>query len=401
MSSIATLLQAAKYIEWYERSMSREWQNLPDELILKILSYSEVEDLISCGQVSKRTRNISRDTSLWVTANLEEKIVKTELLELILSKGCKILNISDSDIVGSFSSNIESQLRVLSLSQSAWGYPARDCPDGQKGQDQVYYEENIDALEKLLSSCCSLQQLEMKGLLITPEMAVSICKNGQTLQTLNLKSSFIDESSYPISLMYILDYTAPIGNFEAIIKFCQELKEIDLNCFINNLNWRIESWLKDDNLKFLATNIASNIEKLDLRNHDVRDDHVKILLSRCNKINELKIEAYFTTDDSLRYIRQYLNLTLEELSLVCDNPDRNISFTSLLELKSMSKLKILNIYSNNECGEIIENLSWHLPHIKISRGFVHKGMALMEKDITVQDFIFEPHPPNFEKFCDF
>jgi hypothetical protein len=241
----------------------------------------------------------------------------------------------------------------------------------------------------------------MKGLLITPEMAVSICKNGQTLQTLNLKSSFIDESSYPISLIYRLDYTVPIGNFEAIIKFCQELKEVDLNCFINNLNWRIEGWLKDDNLKFLAKNITSNIEKLDLRNHDVHDDDVKVLLSRCNKINELKIEAYFMTDDSLRYIRQYLNLTLEELSLVYDDPDDNISFTSLLELKSMQKLKILNIYSNNECGEIIENLGQHLPHIKISRGFIHKGMALMETEIPVQDYIFEPHPPNFENVCNF
>jgi hypothetical protein len=63
--------------------LSKTWQDLPDELILKILSYSEAKDLISCGHISKRTRNISRDSSLWVTANLEKKIVKTELLEMI------------------------------------------------------------------------------------------------------------------------------------------------------------------------------------------------------------------------------------------------------------------------------------------------------------------------------
>ena len=120
MSSIAALLQAAEYIERHERET--KWQNLPDELILKILSYTEVIDLITCGQVSKRTRNVSHDISLWVMANLEEKIVKTELLELILSKGCKILNISNSTIVGSFSSNLKSQLRVLNLSQVNHGY---------------------------------------------------------------------------------------------------------------------------------------------------------------------------------------------------------------------------------------------------------------------------------------
>ena len=46
------------------------FQDLPDELVLKILSYLSsfkiTKDLISCGKVSKRIRNISRDGTLWV-----------------------------------------------------------------------------------------------------------------------------------------------------------------------------------------------------------------------------------------------------------------------------------------------------------------------------------------------
>ena len=53
-----------------------KFQDLPDELV-------------SCGQVSRRIRRISHDGSLWVTTNLERKIVKTELLQMILCKGCK------------------------------------------------------------------------------------------------------------------------------------------------------------------------------------------------------------------------------------------------------------------------------------------------------------------------
>ena len=101
------------------------FQDVPDELVLKILGYSEIKDIIIYGQVSRRLRRISHDGTLWVTANLEKKIVKTELLEMILSKGCNILNISCSTIVGNLSSNIKSQLRVLDLSQSAWGFPAK------------------------------------------------------------------------------------------------------------------------------------------------------------------------------------------------------------------------------------------------------------------------------------
>ena len=68
------------------------FQDLPDEVVLKILSFSETKDLITCGQVSKRIRRISRDGTLWVTANLKKKIVKTELLEMKLGKGCRILD---------------------------------------------------------------------------------------------------------------------------------------------------------------------------------------------------------------------------------------------------------------------------------------------------------------------
>ena len=61
------------------------FQYLPDELVLIILKNIETKDLISCGQVSRRIRKISQEDSLWVTANLEKKILKTEVLEMILS----------------------------------------------------------------------------------------------------------------------------------------------------------------------------------------------------------------------------------------------------------------------------------------------------------------------------
>ena len=94
------------------------FEDLPDELVLKVLSYSETKDLLSFGQLSKRFRRISHDGKLWVIVNLEKKFVKTEFLEMIIGKGCRILNLSYSTIIGSLSSNIKSQLRVLNLSHT-------------------------------------------------------------------------------------------------------------------------------------------------------------------------------------------------------------------------------------------------------------------------------------------
>ena len=115
----------------------KNFQDLPDELVLKILSYSETKELLICGQVSKRIRRISHDGTLWVSANLVKKIVKTELLEMILGKGCRILNLCHSSILGSLSSNLKSELRVLNLSWTC--------------------AENFKVLEELLLSSLSCE----------------------------------------------------------------------------------------------------------------------------------------------------------------------------------------------------------------------------------------------------
>ena len=137
-------------------------EDLPDELVLKIFSYQEAKDLISCGQASKRIRRISRDGTLWVTTNLEEKIVKTELLEMILRKGCRILSLRNCTILGSFSSIIKSQLRVLKFKSQP-----EEC------------ENTMDVLEKLLLSCLSLQHLAIEDVFLTSKMADGICRNGK------------------------------------------------------------------------------------------------------------------------------------------------------------------------------------------------------------------------------
>ena len=376
------------------------FQDLPDELVLKILSYSETKDLISCGQLSKRIRQISHDSTLWMTANLEKKIVKTELLEMILLKGCKILNLSNSTIVGHLRSNMISprrhvatagsrnmisQLRVLDLSQSSWGFPVR------KKSAQVYHEENILKIEDLLFSCCSLQNLKMEGLLITSKMAVSICKNGSTLQVLNLNHSFVEDT------FDSLDYNLPNGDFQSIIKGCQQLKELDLNYVIATNDAYENERLSDYDLEILAKNISPNVEKLNLINQYVEDEHVKIMLSRCNKIKVLTLEILFIS--IMKTIRQYLNLALEELTLGCYCGGFSTKLTSFLELKSMPRLKILNVYirkGSDDCKEEIQNLRQHLPHLMI-RTFYEGRFYSLENGAYLWG-IQQLRGPNFTQF---
>ena len=46
-------------------------EDLPNEIILKILSYVKIKDLHRCMAVNKRMRDIANDTSLWKRIHLE------------------------------------------------------------------------------------------------------------------------------------------------------------------------------------------------------------------------------------------------------------------------------------------------------------------------------------------
>ena len=118
--------------------------DLPDELILKVLSYTETADLLRCGQVSKRIRTISSDNSLFQTVNLSNKYLKSDLLATVLNKGCKNLNLSNSFIQGKLILLKKSQLIKLDLS---------NCKEKEISKGVV---------EKLLASCQSLNPSETK-----------------------------------------------------------------------------------------------------------------------------------------------------------------------------------------------------------------------------------------------
>ena len=144
-----------------------------------------------------------------------------------------------------------------------------------------------------------------------------------------------------------------------IIKSCQELKELHLD---QNLE---ETFSDVETIDFLVENMPPNVEKLSLIGLNYpRDEQIANLLCRCNKIKVLGLEAYHISDDSLKSIRKYLNLTLEELSLA--QADNNvISFNGFLALKFMPKLKILNLLYNDGLEVEEWNLRLHLPHLMI------------------------------------
>ena len=84
---------------------------LPDEVILKIFNYLDIIDLIHCGQVSKRFREISQDETLQ-KLNLDEREVPSNFLKLLISRGLKYLSFFRAKAIGQLDIEKADELKV-------------------------------------------------------------------------------------------------------------------------------------------------------------------------------------------------------------------------------------------------------------------------------------------------
>ena len=141
------------------------FDHLPDEVHLKIFKLLEIEDVMHCSQVSKRTKRICQDETIWKKVNLYERVVPSEFIAQILENGCKYINLRNAKLVGALKlSRKDYNVKYLNLS---W------CSADQ------------GVLEKLISSCKSLQKLSLASLELNSN---AVFFPNQELQTLDLNA---------------------------------------------------------------------------------------------------------------------------------------------------------------------------------------------------------------------
>ena len=77
------------------------FQDSPDEVILKVLTYLDINELVRFGEVSKRMRAISNDITLWKKMNLsrnqrswcDEFDVPNKFVKMVIENGCQYLSL--------------------------------------------------------------------------------------------------------------------------------------------------------------------------------------------------------------------------------------------------------------------------------------------------------------------
>ena len=305
-----------------------QFQDLPNEIIVKVLNCLNVKDLLYCGQVSKRIRAVSHDKSLYQKIDLTGKKVQTRFLETIINKGCKELSLSGAQLEGSEFNLIEkSELRCLNLDFCA---------------------ASVTNWEILTSSCVKLQKISMRRLtklFLSSNMIKNICnQNGQTLQVLNLENYVKTGRSL-----------SP-DQVQLITEKCVDLKELNFN----------KTGLFYGGVDILTNNLTPLVEKVSLRGNPLVEDwDIGVLVKRCNQICYLDLKDTGITSNCIPEIIKNLKDSLEELNVqTCRSHfELHESSAEFFGLKFLTRFKILHV---SVCGFMEKRLRYQLPGIVIN-----------------------------------
>ena len=309
---------------------SNELEKMPDEIILRILSFLDIKGVLKCGQVSTRIRGISNDESLWLKLNFYGGDVPYGFIEKAVENGCKYLSLAHACLYGGENSKLPLNLKYLEM------FHLEELNEP--------YTTKIYCKGLLLKNCHSLEKL---SIFRASEYIENICKNGQTLKVLSLMFYNV----------HLWNNGNPTKAIQKLFKSCVELDELNVQDLF--ALGRHGSKL----LTAMVQNITSKILKVNISNNkNIKDEHVKILVVRCNKITELNLSYTSITKDSVDSIATHLNLSLEKL----DVSYTNITSTSLLQLKSVGTIKVLRFFKNKENIKELKDLRKNLPQLSIN-----------------------------------
>jgi len=298
-------------------------QDMPEEVLLKIFEHLDTVDLFRCNQLCRRFKNIIH---YWKKVNLCGKIVPFRFVRLILNNGCRYLSLNNAKIEGDTGTIKSSNLEYL------------DCT-------------NCFADPKVLKDVINSSQNLKKLSLVSPNKE----KIKKSNWMWDIKPDMIRNISPTLQMLHLVDCgKLSLGSIQHIVKNCVNLTEMNLTL----------TYLSEESVKFLASNLTPKIEKLSLGQlESVKDEHVKTLVKRCNKISELSLCCTSISNESVKSIIEELKNTLEKLDLY----STEIEYSKILELKSMSVLKLLNWCPLNRpgCSESY-NLKFQFPNLCIN-----------------------------------
>ena len=292
---------------------------LPNEILLKIFGYLDIQDISRSARVSYQFNMISKDSSLWKSLGklcIHERKVPSEFLTYVIQRGITELSLHQCEILPPKMLEKPLKLRTLKL-------------DGTGGDKTLINElltsqpmEKIDFKECSFISDDDISHFIRK----LPEI-------GSQLKNLNLENKFAEYDYFD------LDYIA------LIVDACVGLEELNLS----------SNTFTGEAIEYLCENLTPNILKLNLEMGDdglsrdgLKNENLMKLVESCPNLKVLDVrsneqityQGLVAIIENLSFL-EYLGLPesiADELGL-----PNNVNLPRLRSLRSMKKLKELLI----------------------------------------------------------
>jgi len=313
-------------------------EKVPNEILLKIFSYLDIQSLGRCATMSKRFHEIAYEKVLWqkLPVNLGPN-VPIEFLQHIMKHGIAYIRLHHVALIGD---------PVYFAHQKSLKYLALDFN---------YYSREMQ--KNLLPSCTQLEKLSCIDINERDLDNVFQCieQNSESLKCLNLAGEFdLDENM-------VDKLTTAINNCNKLVEF------------------RIDFYYDLDVFQFydLVKNLPQNLKKLCLGDTCLHVEDLKLLVVTCIKLEDLFLNIncfcnranptchHFDEVISI-IVESPLSETLVNLSLMKmkDMDVHEQIGAKCLELGQMKKLKKIEILCEKQ-KEVKDMLRENLPNLTI------------------------------------
>ncbi|XP_070706899.1 S-phase kinase-associated protein 2 isoform X2 [Pempheris klunzingeri] len=300
-----------------ESTADISWDDLPDELLLRILSCLPLQDLLRMSLVCKRWHCLAFDESLWHSVDLEQLTHMGPALQQVLKTGVRRLRCPRS-FVEELHFTITGQLQIVQLDLSSSIIPT-------------------SALESIICHCRLLEYLSLEGLQLSDMIINSLSKNPNLLQ---------------LNLSGCSGFSAPA--LADMLQSCSRIEQL-------NISW---CDFKNNHVKSVVDNVSSSVTHLNLSGYreSLTLDDVKVLVSRCPHIQTLDLsDSTLLMADSFSVLKQLKCLLHLSLSRCY-----HIHLAALTDMGKMfpvlSQLDVFGLVHDSH----LPSLKKEIPHVCIN-----------------------------------
>ena len=368
-------------------------KDFSDEILMKIFSFLDSEDILSTLTVHEKFHRLAFDDSLWRGTrqfdkiNLSRKLVPSALIEELFEHGTKYLCLDGATILNKITIRNEdgSEKIVHNFGEKKEDLPQYDSIKFldlshvrfKANSGEIPSETTNRYLSRILVMCPSLKKLSLQGLRISNQIFTHYISAKQTLTHLNLFACS--------GLVW--------SDIQTIVVRCDGLIELNLgNCKLSpSHNWA-NGRRTDVNLESVCANLPCNMQKLSLCNLEINDEAVQKLVNRCPNLIELDLYGHRNdnlTGKSATSIIKVLSHSLVKLAIPCLAEE-----TKPLELASMPKLQCLWMPGlSNRRRKILKK---QVPHLKINESDIED---LLSRTIASPREIYLSHQGFWQLPC--